>query len=116
MLVEYKPFEPAFYHTDIADWGMALAFARHAGPRAKVLVDTGHHLQGTNIEHIVAFKENLRVLLLGMLFVVLAARLELHDLIAVGLPSLGLVAFLVLKGWIGAAADDFSMKTAKVFL
>lgn len=55
MLVEYKPFEPAFYHTDIADWGMAAAFARHAGPRARVLVDTGHHLPGANIEHIVAF-------------------------------------------------------------
>ena len=55
MLIEYKPFEPAFYHTDIADWGMAAAFARAAGPRAKVLVDTGHHLPGCNIEHIVAF-------------------------------------------------------------
>lgn len=55
MLVEYKPFEPAFYHTDIADWGMAHSFAKHAGPRAKVLVDTGHHLPGCNIEHIVAF-------------------------------------------------------------
>ena len=55
MLVEYKPFEPAFYHTDIADWGMACAFARRAGPRAKVLVDTGHHLPGQNIEHIVSF-------------------------------------------------------------
>lgn len=55
MLVEYKPFEPAFYHTDVADWGMAYVFARQAGPRAKVLVDTGHHLPGSNIEHIVAF-------------------------------------------------------------
>ena len=55
MLVEYKPFEPAFYHTDIADWGMAYVYAKDAGPRAKVLVDTGHHLQGTNIEQIVAF-------------------------------------------------------------
>ncbi len=55
MLVEYKPFEPAFYHTDIADWGMAAHFARGAGPRTKVLVDTGHHLPGANIEHIVAF-------------------------------------------------------------
>ena len=54
MLVEYKPFEPAFYHTDIADWGMAYCFAKQAGPRAKVLVDTGHHLPGCNIEHIVA--------------------------------------------------------------
>ena len=55
MLVEYKPFEPAFYHTDIADWGMAYVFAKAAGPRARVLVDTGHHLPGCNIEHIVAF-------------------------------------------------------------
>src|ERR1700730_5446095 len=55
MLVEYKPFEPAFYHTDIADWGMALELARHAGPKSKVLVDTGHHYQGTNIEQIVAW-------------------------------------------------------------
>ncbi|MDW5266195.1 MULTISPECIES: TIM barrel protein [Acidobacteriaceae] len=55
MLVEYKPFEPAFYHTDIADWGMALELARDAGPQAKVLVDTGHHYQGTNIEQIVAW-------------------------------------------------------------
>jgi len=55
LLVEYKPFEPAFYHTDIADWGMALAFARHAGPRARVLVDTGHHYQSQNIEQIVAW-------------------------------------------------------------
>jgi L-rhamnose isomerase/sugar isomerase len=62
MLVEYKPFEPAFYHTDIADWGMALDLARNAGPRAKVLVDTGHHYQAQNIEQIVAW-----LLDLGML-------------------------------------------------
>jgi L-rhamnose isomerase / sugar isomerase len=55
MLVEYKPFEPAFYHTDIADWGMALLMARAAGPSAKVLVDTGHHYQAQNIEQIVAW-------------------------------------------------------------
>lgn len=55
LLVEYKPFEPAFYHTDIADWGMAYLYAQKAGPNAKVLVDTGHHLQGTNIEQIVAW-------------------------------------------------------------
>jgi L-rhamnose isomerase/sugar isomerase len=55
MLLEYKPFEPAFYHTDIADWGMAYVLARQSGPRTKVLVDTGHHLPGCNIEHIVAF-------------------------------------------------------------
>jgi L-rhamnose isomerase/sugar isomerase len=55
LLVEYKPFEPAFYHTDIADWGMALLFARAAGPQAKVLVDTGHHYSAQNIEQIVAW-------------------------------------------------------------
>ena len=55
MLVEYKPFEPAFYHTDIADWGMALLLARAAGPQARVLVDTGHHYAGQNIEQIVAW-------------------------------------------------------------
>ncbi len=55
MLVEYKPFEPAFYATDIADWGMALLLAQKAGPRAKVLVDTGHHYSAQNIEQIVAW-------------------------------------------------------------
>jgi L-rhamnose isomerase/sugar isomerase len=55
MLVEYKPFEPAFYATDIADWGMALLLAKKAGPRAKVLVDTGHHYSAQNIEQIVAW-------------------------------------------------------------
>lgn len=62
MLVEYKPFEPAFYHTDIADWGMALELARSAGPQAKVLVDTGHHYPGTNIEQIVAWLLELNAL------------------------------------------------------
>ncbi|MBL9189538.1 MAG: TIM barrel protein [Opitutaceae bacterium] len=55
MLVEYKPFEPAFYATDIADWGMAFLLAKKAGPRAKVLVDTGHHYNAQNIEQIVAW-------------------------------------------------------------
>ncbi len=55
MLVEYKPFEPAFYHTDIGDWGMALLLARAAGPAARVLVDTGHHYPSQNIEQIVAW-------------------------------------------------------------
>lgn len=55
LLIEYKPFEPAFYHTDLADWGMAYAMALKCGPRAEVLVDTGHHLQGTNVPHIVSF-------------------------------------------------------------
>jgi L-rhamnose isomerase / sugar isomerase len=55
MLVEYKPFEPAFYHTDIADWGMALLLSRAAGSQSKVLVDTGHHYGAQNIEQIVAW-------------------------------------------------------------
>jgi L-rhamnose isomerase/sugar isomerase len=55
LLVEYKPFEPAFYHTDIADWGMAYILAKAAGSQAKVLVDTGHHYQAQNIEQIVAW-------------------------------------------------------------
>jgi L-rhamnose isomerase/sugar isomerase len=54
MLLEYKPFEPAFYHTDLSDWGAALTMCQKVGERAEVLVDLGHHLQGTNIEHIVA--------------------------------------------------------------
>jgi L-rhamnose isomerase/sugar isomerase len=55
LLIEYKPFEPAFYHTDVADWGMAFLLARNAGPQAYVLVDTGHHYQAQNIEQIVAW-------------------------------------------------------------
>ncbi|MGB2592143.1 MAG: TIM barrel protein [Candidatus Acidiferrum sp.] len=55
LLIEYKPFEPAFYHTDIADWGMAFLLAKGAGPQAFVLVDTGHHYQAQNIEQIVAW-------------------------------------------------------------
>ncbi len=55
LLVEYKPFEPAFYHTDLADWGMSLLIARETGEKARVLVDTGHHYQGQNIEQIVVW-------------------------------------------------------------
>jgi L-rhamnose isomerase/sugar isomerase len=55
ILVEYKPFEPAFYHTDVADWGMSYHFAQYAGPQARVLVDTGHHYTSQNIEQIVAW-------------------------------------------------------------
>src|SRR3954462_11886246 len=54
LLVEYKFFEPAFYATDLADWGSALLMCLKLGERAKVLVDLGHHAQGTNIEQIVA--------------------------------------------------------------
>jgi L-rhamnose isomerase/sugar isomerase len=55
LLIEYKFFEPAFYATDLADWGSALLTCQKLGPRAKVLVDLGHHAQGTNVEQIVAF-------------------------------------------------------------
>jgi len=55
LLVEYKPFEPAFYQTDMADWGMSFLTAKKAGPQAKVLVDTGHHYLSQNIEQIVAW-------------------------------------------------------------
>ena len=54
LLLEYKPFEPAFYATDLADWGSSLLACQKLGERAKVLVDLGHHLQGANIEQIVA--------------------------------------------------------------
>jgi L-rhamnose isomerase / sugar isomerase len=54
MLLEYKPFEPAFYHTDLADWGAALTMSQRLGERAKVLVDLGHHAKEANIEYVVA--------------------------------------------------------------
>jgi L-rhamnose isomerase / sugar isomerase len=54
LLVEYKLFEPAFYATDLADWGSSLLVCRKLGDRARVLVDLGHHAQGVNIEQIVA--------------------------------------------------------------
>jgi L-rhamnose isomerase / sugar isomerase len=54
LLVEYKFFEPAFSSTDLPDWGTAALICRKLGPQAQVLVDTGHHPQGTNIEQIVA--------------------------------------------------------------
>ncbi|MGW4982125.1 L-rhamnose isomerase [Streptomyces mirabilis] len=54
MLLEYKFFEPAFYMTDVPDWGTAYAHCLKLGPKAQVVVDTGHHAPGTNIEFIVA--------------------------------------------------------------
>ena len=53
LLVEYKFFEPGFYSTDLPDWGTAALMCRKLGPQAKVLVDLGHHPQGTNVEQIV---------------------------------------------------------------
>lgn len=58
MLVEYKPFEPAFYHTDVADWGTALVICQRLGPQAQVIVDLGHHLPGTNVEFTVAMLQH----------------------------------------------------------
>jgi L-rhamnose isomerase / sugar isomerase len=58
MLVEYKLFEPAFYATDLADWGSALLVCQKLGKRAKVLVDLGHHAQGVNIEQIVTLLDD----------------------------------------------------------
>ncbi|MGW0372599.1 L-rhamnose isomerase [Streptomyces coeruleorubidus] len=54
LLLEYKFFEPAFYSTDVPDWGTAYAHCLKLGPKAQVVVDTGHHAPGTNIEFIVA--------------------------------------------------------------
>jgi L-rhamnose isomerase / sugar isomerase len=54
MLVEYKFYEPGFYHTDLSDWGVASLVCRELGQQAQVLVDLGHHAQGVNVEHIVA--------------------------------------------------------------
>jgi L-rhamnose isomerase/sugar isomerase len=55
LLLEYKLFEPAFYHTDVPDWGTSFAHCLELGPKAQVVIDTGHHAPGTNIEFIVAF-------------------------------------------------------------
>jgi L-rhamnose isomerase/sugar isomerase len=54
LLLEYKPFEPGFYSTDVQDWGMSLLTCTKLGPKAKVLVDLVHHFQGVNIEQIIA--------------------------------------------------------------
>jgi L-rhamnose isomerase / sugar isomerase len=55
MVLEYKLFEPAFYATDVPDWGTSFAHCLELGDKAQVVVDTGHHAPGTNIEFIVAF-------------------------------------------------------------
>ncbi len=60
LLVEYKLYEPAFYATDLADWGSALTLCQELGPRARVLVDLGHHAQGVNIEQIVALLQRMK--------------------------------------------------------
>lgn len=55
LLLEYKFFEPAFYSTDLPDWGTAYAYCHKLGDKAQVLVDLGHHAHGVNIEQIVGF-------------------------------------------------------------
>ncbi len=62
LLLEYKLFEPAFYSTDVPDWGAAYLLCKACGPRASVLVDLGHHAQGVNIEQIVATLADERML------------------------------------------------------
>jgi len=59
LLIEYKFYEPAFYATDLADWGSALTLCQELGPRASVLVDLGHHAQGVNIEQIVSLLQRM---------------------------------------------------------
>ena len=54
LVLEYKLFEPAFYHTDVPDWGTSYVHCVALGPQAMVCLDTGHHAPGTNIEFIVA--------------------------------------------------------------
>ncbi|SEB45554.1 L-rhamnose isomerase / sugar isomerase [Paramicrobacterium humi] len=54
MVLEYKFFEPAFYHTDVPDWGTSYAQVSALGDKALTCLDTGHHAPGTNIEFIVA--------------------------------------------------------------
>ena len=54
LFLEYKFYEPAFYHTDVQDWGQSLSVCQQVGERAQVCVDTGHHAMGVNIEQIVA--------------------------------------------------------------
>ena len=51
MVLEYKFFEPAFYTTDVPDWGVSYAHCLRLGPKAKVVVDTGHHAPGTNLSN-----------------------------------------------------------------
>src|SRR5699024_477885 len=54
LVLEYKFFEPSFYHTDVPDWGTSLLHVQALGEKAQVVLDTGHHAPGTNIEFIVA--------------------------------------------------------------
>jgi len=110
MLLEYKLFEPSFYTTDVPDWGTSLLHCLALGPQAQVVVDTGHHAPGTNIEFIVAvllragrlggFDFNSRFYADDDLMVGAADPFQLfrilHEVVAAGahLPSAG-VAFML---------------------
>jgi L-rhamnose isomerase / sugar isomerase len=127
LLIEYKPFEPAFYHTDIADWGMSSHLARVAGPRAFVLVDTGHHYNAQNIEQIVAWLLHTRLLggfhfndrryadddlTLGSIDPYQVFRI-FHELLSAGEKAIAQVAFMIdqshnLKGKIEANLQTVS--------
>lgn len=104
LLIEYKFFEPAFYQTDLADWGMAATLAGKLGPKAKVLVDTGHHAPGTNVEHIVAFLLD-EGLLGGFHF---NSRKYADDDLIVGTVN-PFELFLIYNELVGAAADVGSL-------
>jgi L-rhamnose isomerase/sugar isomerase len=101
MLVEYKFFEPGFYSTDLPDWGTAAMLCRHLGPRAQVLVDTGHHPQGTNVEQIVAV-----LLVEGLLggFHFNARKYADDDLIVGSIDPFEL--FLIMREIAAGGADD----------
>jgi L-rhamnose isomerase/sugar isomerase len=107
MLIEYKFFEPGFYHTDLPDWGTALLQCQALGEQAQVLVDTGHHPQGTNIAHIVAL-----LLQQGRLggFHFNDRKYADDDLIAGSIDPFGL--FLIFAEIVDAAEDEATTATA----
>jgi L-rhamnose isomerase/sugar isomerase len=106
LLVEYKFFEPGFYSTDLPDWGTAYAMCLDLGPQAEVLVDTGHHAQGANIEQIVAHLLN-RARLGGFHF---NARKYADDDLIVGSTN-PFELFLIFNELV-AAEDDSDEKVA----
>ena len=108
LLVEYKLFEPAFYSTDLPDWGTSLLVCRRLGPKAQVLVDTGHHAQGANVEQIVAL-----LLEEGALggFHFNSRKYADDDLIVGSVDPFGL--FLILCELVAARHDPATAATAK---
>jgi L-rhamnose isomerase/sugar isomerase len=107
LLVEYKFFEPAFYSADLPDWGTAALVCRRLGPKAQVLVDTGHHPQATNVEQIVAL-----LLAEGLLggFHFNDRKYADDDLIAGSIDPFGL--FRIMREIASAHADSATAETA----